>query len=186
MQLMKFQFYINRISRCLGIVDLISERRNIISETLSSSVIHFLQVDYIQTIIISNKTLVFIRNLEAHQLYSLLCIPIQTNDQDTVRTFPHIQIPPLILLPDLTQFRQKSRQWFDNLKNTTRTKMNNLTNNFKNWLISDWRKFSCQMIPRWSKKKQTGLYQKLLNKIITFIHLPHPLKNALRILVSAT
>ena len=118
---MELQFYIKNISRCLGMVYLISASRQYNHWNTQKSVLIFLQVDYIQTKIKCNKTSVFTRNLQAHKLYSPSYILLQTQNIAPVRTLPHLLKPIMIHILHLKQFYQ----WFNNL-------IRNWTNNMKN------------------------------------------------------
>ena len=58
-KLTELQLYINNILGCLGILDLLSVRRKIISETISSTALLFLEVYYLQIKSTFNKPMIF-------------------------------------------------------------------------------------------------------------------------------
>ena len=163
---MELQFYIKNISRCLGMVYLISASRQYNHWNTQKSVLIFLQVDYIQTKIKCNKTSVFTRNLQAHKLYSPSYIILQTQNIAPVKTLPHLLKPIMIHILHLKQFYQ----WFNNL-------IRNWTNNMKNWFFSECIWLESHTAPRNSKKQVSTFIQNSLNKGRNFICLPHTLMN---------
>ena len=134
-------------------------------------------------------------NLESNKLYSSLWLPIPTHDFSPVRILPHLLKPPP-LLPRLHLLWSKLsltiqfKPFLTSPKNYLKNKMNNfksaLTNKVKNWLISNQRHFVSMTKPRWSNKQLFFFLQNSNNRRIIFLHLIHPLKNALIIWVSAT
>ena len=154
------------------------------------------QVNYLQITINFNNTSVFIRNLQAHQLYHSLCIPIQTHNTYTLKTLNHLLMPPLINIHAFTHFRQQFRQFFNNLRKKPRTKVTafialigNLINNMKNWFFSERKWLTYQMTPIWltyqmtpirSKTQQETILQSSKKKRRKFPHLPHNLNYALK------
>ena len=97
LQLTQLQLYIKNIVRCIGIVYLLYKRRKDHQKKLSSSVIQLLQVNYLQIKRIFNNTLVSIHNLQAHKMYSLLCLSLPIHTLDSIRTFPPLLNPPPFL-----------------------------------------------------------------------------------------
>ena len=177
----------------LGLIRLNQERPYSI---LIQSVLIFSQVNYLYIALTFTKTLLFYwfqSDLQVPQNNSSLCIPPLRQYSAQLRTLIYILKPPPFL-PCLQLFwldmsmTIQSKTCLISTNNTLTkytkkltTMMRFLTINIKYRLISNWRHFSYQSIPRFSKKQPIFFNIKSLKKKIMSINLPHHMKSALKI-----
>ena len=140
---------------------------NIISGTFSSSVLLFLQVQYLQISTTLNKPLIFMqRYLQSQTLYYSLCIPLLTHHPDPLRRLISLLKPPtflnhlhhlcqnITLTPHSTPLVFNWKTWHSWERNNNSWERNNFINQicFKiKWLLSNQRHTASQRIPKCSK-----------------------------------
>ena len=193
------RFYVSKVLRdqtALGIADILSSIRKYLKcyNLIKFSTVFTSQLSKNYNYICQDSFILSISEqyTSPKKFYPLLCLPPLTHNPAPLKTLLYIMnTPPLLTCINLLLLNMsltlQSKPCLKSPNNTLTKYMTNLTKmiqtstkNMKNWFISNRRNFALQRIPRCSKKQQPSFHQKLLNKRIIYIHLPHTLKNALR------